>query len=487
MLLFHSDVRTFDIDVLLLVGDMPARAKCACINSHAGYYACTQCLFRGVRCPDHQHTLYPWPEFRQCRPSRRSQHHVDSCVEEIRRSNRVVKPYGIQAYSPLSSIMSIPQQLVLDYFHLCYEVHMPLIMKEWLRFLPKESLNRIDQYLCNVAYPHSFNRFPKKFVSFHQWKASEMRVFAVYLALPILVSLGNAFPAVIIAHFSLFFIYLRTLRYYEHRHDVYSMPNFIHCYLEQFASIYTRCSELYSTHALLHLSEQVLAHGCLSSHSMFSTESFLHHLSKLAHGSVALGEQMSFWYTIDRHIHSKKTRYSFDLYEKRIMYEDKFLNHQIHIRFQDIFRTCFLRLFDIAPDESVRYSSRFQSGFIVFHSLCYSNRKSSVSFNVCVWDEFSTRLTCAAEIIFFFRFRNDDFCLCKKFVPCSRSFSSLIAVHRKVPLWCEYLDRYYFFVNKSSFVYEILQCRDIRRKCLLLPFDETFRVCTEIELELEHD
>ena len=191
---------------------------------------------------------------------------------------------------------------------------MPLVMKKWMTLLSKECVTQSDEYLLSISYPHSFNRYPRRINNFLQWKASEMRVFTLYICLPLLIHLKENFPAVIIAHFSLFFIYIRTLRYFQSWQQLFPMIYFIEAYLDQFESLYTRCAELMSTHALIHLFDQCLDHGSLSSHSMFSTESYLHHLSKLGHGSIAIAQQMAYWHTIDRYIHSKTVKFSSSLF-----------------------------------------------------------------------------------------------------------------------------------------------------------------------------
>jgi hypothetical protein len=76
----------------------------------------------------------------------------------------------------------------------------------------------------------------------------------------------------------IFLFYIRRLRYFSDRNPICPMVYFIEAYLNQFASLYSRCYELISTHALIHLFEQALNLGSFSSHSLFSTESYLHHL-----------------------------------------------------------------------------------------------------------------------------------------------------------------------------------------------------------------
>ncbi|CAF2262810.1 unnamed protein product, partial [Rotaria magnacalcarata] len=78
------------------------------------------------------------------------------------------------------------------------------------------------------------------------------------------------------------------------------MRPFIEFYLEQFPLIYDECNELLSAHVLFHLWQQCLEHGALAFHSMFTIESSLNHVGKMAHGTVSLAEQISYWYSIDR-------------------------------------------------------------------------------------------------------------------------------------------------------------------------------------------
>ena len=98
-----------------------------------------------------------------------------------------------------------------------------------------------------------------------------------WFCLPVLLHLKENFPAVLIIHFSLFSIYIRTLRYFESWHHIMSMIYFIQAYLNQFESFDTRCAEYLSTHTLIHRYDQCFDHGSSSSHSMFSKESYLHH------------------------------------------------------------------------------------------------------------------------------------------------------------------------------------------------------------------
>ncbi|CAF4403867.1 unnamed protein product [Rotaria magnacalcarata] len=364
---------------------------------------------------------------------------------------------------------------------------MPALMKHWMKILSKESKQCIDGYLSNISYPHSFNRYPRTITNFSQWKASEMRVFTLYVCLPSLVQLKNEFPAVIIAHFSLFFIYIRRLRFFDNQRDMESMIYFIEAYLDQYASLYSKCAELLSTHALIHLYEQSLNIGSLSSHSLFSTESYLHHLYKLAHGTVALAQQMAHWHTINRCLQATDNKFSSKLFETKKFLEKNFFNHNVKRQFKEEFKKCFVEYFGVESISSIKFYSRYQDGLIVYHSLSYTNKKKSSSYNVSIMNQSNARTSTTGQIIFFFEYNNGNFAFFKNLILSDIKFSSFIQTNDQVNQWNDYIDYYYYFVHTSSSSFNISLCTNINRKCLLLPFDNKFSLCTEIELELEHD
>ena len=123
-LFWFIEQRHFSVNVQLMSGDFPARAKCNRFNSHNGYFACSKCLFGGARCPApcKRHTLYRWADFCRQPYQRRTQENINECARRVNSSNRAV--YGVQGMSPLASILSIPKQSTFDYFHLALEIHL---------------------------------------------------------------------------------------------------------------------------------------------------------------------------------------------------------------------------------------------------------------------------------------------------------------------------------------------------------------------------
>ncbi|CAF4876804.1 unnamed protein product, partial [Rotaria sp. Silwood1] len=266
----------------------------------------------------------------------------------------------------------------------------------------------IDDFLNSISYPHSFNRTPKGFLNYGKWKASELRTFLVYVSLPALVRLRLAmpkcFPEVYVYHFSLYFIYIRNLRHFSNRDEIREMPTFIEEYLKLFSSLYDQCAELYSAHALYHLHEQVEEHGGLAHHSLFSTESCLNHIAKLSHGSISLGQQISYWWCIHRQINSRKMINRPTLFTKSELILDSFFVYDVIENYRQEFDLAYNQTFGEFPPQSMKFYSRYVHGLIVYHSMSYSRRNKSNSFSVLI----ETRnlrgepINCFGQILLYF-------------------------------------------------------------------------------------
>jgi hypothetical protein len=133
--------------------------------------------------------------------------------------------------------------------------------------------------------------------------------------------------------------------------------------------------------------------------------------------------------------------------------------------------------------------SRYTHGLLLYHSLSYSRRKRSASFNVYIEadNQHGKSSHGFGQILFFFYVHNRPFCLLRRFLPSTKRFSSLLRSSNETPKWDTYLDKYYSIVCPSMSSIVICPCSFIVSKCLIFPYDEKYSVCTPIELELEHD
>ncbi|CAF1171682.1 unnamed protein product [Adineta steineri] len=475
-------------------GDLPARSKCNALNHHNGFYACSRCLMEGVRCaaPCKYHTLYRWSDFTSSPPPRRTQEHINYCVKQIQSSNEYL--FGVTGISPLFSLISVPTQSVFDYFHLVLEIHLRRVLSVWYEIIKSNNaLKFIDDYLNEIEYPHSFNRHVKHFSQYSKWKASQLRTFMIYIAMPLLVRLRLAmpdtFPEVYLSHFSLLFIYIRVLRHFNDRDAISQVPVFIHAYLHSFSSIYDTCKELFSVHALCHLWQQVKDHGGLAYHSLFATESCLQHFAKLAHGTVALGQQICFWWCIFSQINSKQVQYTPKLLLDEYLIEDNFLDYQLLKNYQQEFDLVYYQMFNKLPDESMKYYCRYRRGMSHYHSFMYTRRKTSNSYSISVnvYTDHGESNLYYGQILFFFYVNNQPFFFFKRFNNSKTKFSSLLEPMGDISTWSLYLDKYYPIVRFSTSHLIILPCSCIVSKCFFFLLSDELLVCTSIELETEHD
>ena len=81
-------------------------------------------------------------------------------------------------------------------------------------------------------------------------------------------------PEHISSHFSLYFVFLRTLYFYRDSKEVVKVEPLIKLYCENALSIYGPTFYLYSTHAHLHLAEKIASNGALCFHNCFGSGDF---------------------------------------------------------------------------------------------------------------------------------------------------------------------------------------------------------------------
>ena len=112
-----------------------------------------------------------------------------------------------------------------------------MLLQEWndihfgTSIQTREIICKFDDFLSSINYPHSIHRRVLNFRLFNEWKASQLRIFLLHLALPFLICLSDYFPSLLVYHFSLYCIYIRTLRKFNDQQHVYDVHPFIETYL----------------------------------------------------------------------------------------------------------------------------------------------------------------------------------------------------------------------------------------------------------------
>ncbi|CAF4411014.1 unnamed protein product [Rotaria magnacalcarata] len=116
----------------------------------------------------------------------------------------------------------------------------------------------------------------------------------------------------------------------------------------------------------------------------FSSESCLQHFAKLAHGTLALGNQICFWWSIWSQIRPRQIQYSPTLFLNAQLVDNSFLDYTIVQSYDQEFALTYNQMFGKFPDVSIKYYCRYQRGLLLYHSLIYNRGEKSASYNVCV-------------------------------------------------------------------------------------------------------
>lgn len=141
---------------------------------------------------------------------------------------------------------------------------------------------------------------------------------------------------------------------------------------------------------------------------MFSSESCLHALFRLAHGTKQLAQQMAYWFCIDRSIHSMCIMNE-PIVNERGCLIDGYVNEAIIKQHRLQFDHTFAITFSSRPNDSIIFRSRFKIGKIVYHSLSYTLAKQSSSYNVCISNCNCMKGKCFGKIVFFFPIKTNFF------------------------------------------------------------------------------
>ncbi|KAK7873667.1 hypothetical protein R5R35_013207 [Gryllus longicercus] len=188
---FEIDGKVLKINIHSFVCDRPARAFIKGIKGHGGYDSCERCTVHGIRY--NRRTIFPEDGEKRTDATFRDQLHDGHHVEE----------------TPLLQIdgLDLITHFVLDSMHLCFLGVMKKLLIYWLQDLRYKLGRRQRQILNNILeqlkiqIPCEFNRKPRTTEQIPNWKATEYKLFCLYLG-PII--LKDILPKVLYDHFMLF-------------------------------------------------------------------------------------------------------------------------------------------------------------------------------------------------------------------------------------------------------------------------------------------
>lgn len=167
--------RIFKVRIMCFVCDRPARSFLKCIKGHGGYNACERCLIPGQRYKNR--TVYP----------------STTCDKRTNKSFRAQQDSehytGISPFLRLEPPIDMIKQFVLDFMHQgCLSVMKKMIVDFWLEGnlatkLSQSKKRQLSQSLFELQsqIPVDFQRTTRSIADISKWKATEYRLFLLYV------------------------------------------------------------------------------------------------------------------------------------------------------------------------------------------------------------------------------------------------------------------------------------------------------------------
>lgn len=261
------------IEICMLLFDTVAKASVLQIKGHAGYYSCSKCTaegeyINGRMCfPETNFTKRTNEDFRN---QTDEHHHIGETI--------------LTRISDMDLISIVP----LDYMHLVLlGVVKKLLVGTWINGkppnkLPSVSINQISEQLLSFRQyiPREFSRKPRSLKEAKRFKATEYRLFLLYLGPLVLKGVLDTekYDHFITLHLAISI--LISNKTFEGQYVDYAEKLLDH-FVKSCGLIYSKEFMVHNIHNLLHLCNDVRKFGPLDNFSNFPFENYLGELKKL--------------------------------------------------------------------------------------------------------------------------------------------------------------------------------------------------------------
>lgn len=253
------------------VCDVPARAFITQTKCHTGYSSCSKCYVEG----EYMDRRVTFLETKS--PLRSDESFTSRHDDEYH-----VGTSPLEQIPGLKMVSSFP----IDYMHcMCLGVarkFLIYLLKGNIRVkLQAAKINAINSRIEEVIHcvPSEFSRKPRSLKELLRWKATEFRLFLLYIG-PYL--LNEIVPHDVFVHFLCFHVASRILSSTKFiKNDIQYANELLHCYVQNFGCIYGQETLSYNVHSLLHIAADAERFGILENFSASRYENKLQAIKKL--------------------------------------------------------------------------------------------------------------------------------------------------------------------------------------------------------------
>ena len=255
--------------------DSPARSMIKNVKGHAGFYSCDRCEIKGERINNRMVFLdeddIQMRTDHSFRCQRNENHHKgDTILLELK----------------IDMVLDFP----IDYMHnLCLGI-MKRLLNIWLgkdhlfksklyRITSISEMNNILEFLSNIIPPLLFSRRPRSVKHVGFWKATEYRLFLLYIGHFVLKDIlhERVFKNFLLLNHAC----LILINYKSSHDDILYAKKLLEYFIFEASQIYGQSLLVYNFHMLTHIADDCLRYNCLDKCSSFKFENYLGKLKKL--------------------------------------------------------------------------------------------------------------------------------------------------------------------------------------------------------------
>jgi hypothetical protein len=293
-------------------------------------------------------------------------------------------------------------------------------------------------------------------------------------------------PDTLALHFLHYFIYVRSLYFYEDIKELNGIENIFNYYYEHIKDYYGEKSQLFTLHLHSHLKDQVIKHGALVFTSCFARESYIGHSLKWCLGKKYILEQFITWYNVDRSLASTNSIKLNDIFRIEKL-DETYMNICFIQNYQQKLIACAYKK-NMNLIES-KFYCRYSRGLKKFHSRAYTRTGNAISYMVSVLTDTCpmNRKTCFGEVLFYFNSSGLCYAFIKKYECVDFSISNALSTVSVPQVITDKLNCYYGFYNHNRFSYKIVPVSHISNKTINMKWLNNMFVYTDVVCEWEHD
>ncbi|CAF2195570.1 unnamed protein product [Rotaria magnacalcarata] len=232
-------------------------------------------------------------------------------------------------------------------------------------------------------------------------------------------------------------------------------------------------------HLHVHYANQYRLHGSLSNLGTFGQESLLGHFAKNRHGTHHFGELITNNYNVDFTIHNQPNSHSSS---RTIEVDGLFDVHESSI--SGALHECHNALCSCDKiDQCISIYRRCRLKHMVYHSLLYRRRGSSVSYFVQYSKGHDDNLF--GKIDLFFKCNNKNFALIHNH-RLKRLFTDYFLSSNYHDILLKALNVYFYVLHHTSTLTDVVTVDNISNMCVVFTFNDSL-VVTPLSSSYEHD